>query len=472
MTAAPFGFGGGCCRFEAAVFQQFLAALQGPCRLAAGTRLVVACSGGADSMALLQLLALAAPALDLHLVVAHLDHGLRPESGEDARFVVAQADRLGLQCFVEREDVAGAAAGGNLEAVARRVRRSFLRRVAERTDCSRIALGHHRDDQAETVLFRILRGCGTTGLAAMAPCDPPFLRPLLGFSRDQLRAFLRDRQLAWREDRSNRDLARTRNRLRHQVLPLLSEIQSDAPGKLAELAARAGRDEDYWRQMVDDWTGFHVHSEADGAWLSLASLAQQHPALRQRIWLQLLRRYGGRDDYGEVHLIACERLLEAARPQLAVDLPGLWVARRYDRVLLRRQPPEIPGEWQIEVAAPGVYPLPGGRFLRLAYAEKGRSPGENEVEFSADQIRFPLWLRNRRPGDRFYPCGAPGQRKLKDYFIAARLSHEQRAGQALLVGDRILWVVGLRRCHGLVAEEGEKVLRCSLVRGLGGDKTA
>jgi len=433
--------------------------------------MVVACSGGADSTALLRLLSLAAGPLDLRLTVAHLDHGLRPESGEDARFVASMAEELGLAFECDRADVAAAAENENLEAAGRRLRRRFLLRVAESSGSTLIALGHHRDDQAETVLFRILRGCGTTGLAAMSACDPPYVRPLLGFSRQQIQAFLRKGDFGWREDASNRDLDRTRNRLRHQVLPLLEELQADAAAKLSELASRTGRDEVFWQSRVRDWVERQVVSGPEGCDFPLQVLLEEPEPLRFRIWLHLLRAVGGREDYGEVHLQACERLLGAGRPQLGMDLPGLWAGRRYERVLLRKASPGKMADWQIEIPAPGDYLLPDGRLLQLVIAAAEGASGDC-VEFAANQIEFPLRLRNRRPGDRFFPCGAPGSRKLKNFFIDAHFSLEQRSAQPLLVSDAVLWVVGVRRSHGRVAEPGRPVWRCRLSAGPQADKTA
>jgi len=445
-----------------ALLQVFLERLRHRCGVGSGDGIVVACSGGADSTALLLLLNEAAARLDLRLQVAHLDHGLRPESAGDARFVAELAAGCNLPVHRQRVDVAALAArtGDNLEAAGRRARRRFLREVAARTRSRFIALGHQRDDQAETVLFRLLRGSGTTGLSGMAWCDPPFIRPLLDFRHRQLCSWLQERQCGWREDASNRELVRTRNRLRHQVFPLLAELQPDVIDKLADFAARTAIDERDWRCRVEGWLAAHAGPEGDGLWLDLEALRACSEALRPRIWLAALRRVAGRQtDLGAVHLAACDRLL-TGRSQAEVHLPALWVGRRYGRLLVRRQPPVAVAPWEILVEGPGCYALPGGGELRFSVEEAPAGQGGHVAEFDLAQTSFPLRLRNRRPGDRFHPAGAPGRRKLKDVLIDDRLPSEQRQALPLLLsGGRILWLVGWRRCEGCWPRAGEKILR-------------
>lgn len=207
-------------------------------------RVVVAVSGGADSIALLHLLVASGLLPPASIGVAHFDHGLRPESAEDARFVMAEAAGLGLTCDVACWASTERGGGGGLAAQARQARYAFLLASAHRLGAAGVLTGHHRDDQAETFLERLLRGSGVQGLAAMASARPlegdvRLVRPLLGFSRGELRAWLAAEGHGWREDASNRKLTARRNRLRHQALPCLQEM---ADGDLSQrLAATAGR---------------------------------------------------------------------------------------------------------------------------------------------------------------------------------------------------------------------------------------
>jgi tRNA(Ile)-lysidine synthase len=210
-----------------------------------GTRLLVAVSGGADSVALLHLLHRWSRGRGLHLVVAHLDHALRRSSRADRRFVEDLARELGWPAIAERRDVAAARRRGESpEEAARRVRRTFLLEAAAREACAQIAVGHTLDDQAETVLLRLVRGAATTALAGMTPAGPgPFVRPLLDIERAELRGLLARRDLPFREDPSNRDLRFDRNRVRRLVLPLLeAQLNPRAARHLVQAAARLRED--------------------------------------------------------------------------------------------------------------------------------------------------------------------------------------------------------------------------------------
>ncbi len=213
-----------------------------------GERVVIGVSGGADSMALFHVLAFLAPAHRWKLQAVHIDHQLREASAEDARFVHTQAGMLGIPCLIEQRNVAAAcqAAGWSLEDGARRVRYEALKEAAGRFSASVIALAHTGDDQAETVLLRLLRGTGLTGLAAMAPTRSwgtlNIVRPLLALTRADVIGFLEASGLRWREDASNTDLRFLRNRIRHEVLPSLEAINPSIRDALRQLADQSRAD--------------------------------------------------------------------------------------------------------------------------------------------------------------------------------------------------------------------------------------
>jgi len=299
-------------------------------------RAVVAVSGGGDSVALLHLLARLSPKRRPELVVAHLDHGLRRGSSADARFVARLAARMDLPCIALRADVrAERRKDESLEEAARRVRRAFLVETALATGATRIATGHTLDDQAETILMRLARGAGPTALAAMAAAGPgPFVKPLLGFERKALRAWLAKRRLAFREDPSNADLAFDRNRVRRLVIPVLAEALNPAAARhLVEAAARLREDAAYLDALAR--AAFETASARRGSALvidagPLAALPRPIAGRLARIALDEAGCDPRRVSAKHVDALLA---LASATPGTSLDLPGPVAARRRGRLL-------------------------------------------------------------------------------------------------------------------------------------------
>ncbi len=426
-------------------------------------RVLVAVSGGGDSVALLHLLHDLAPVFPFSIRAAHLDHAMRPEGSLDVEFVRRLCAELDVPLTVARVDVPALAAERRrgLEETAREARRRFLCRTAAEFDCSAIALGHHRDDQAETFLFRMLRGSALSGLAAMRPHSPPFIRPLLGFSRQQLRAYLVGRGLSFVEDASNSDVVFTRNRLRHQLLPQLREFNPRVDEHLCRLSRRIAIEEDYWEAEERRALAVLGRFAEQEAWLGRSGLLALHPALRLRVLRRaLLAVRGDLLGVSACHLEGIDALLSAERPQAELSLPGCWAARRYEELWLRRSPPAPAPSCSFVVSGPGIYPLPGGGELEVALVPSALGEARWAVEFAAEQMTFPLTIRSPLPGDRFRPAGAGGGKKLKDVLIDAKVPKERRRGLLLVEGEEILWLIGLRRCDGRgPAAAGGRVLR-------------
>ncbi len=435
-------------------------------RIRAGDRILVALSGGADSVVLLDLLLQAAETLQFEVRAAHMDHGMRAESSRDVEFVQDFCVQRKVPLRVGRRDIPGLAAARRqgLEEVARDERRAFLQESARLADCHLIALGHHRDDQAETFLLRLLRGSGLSGLAGMRLRFDPFIRPLLPFSRSQILHHLAARRLPHVEDLSNADTTFTRNRLRHDLLPHLREFNPRIDEHLARLSRRIALEEEYWDLQV----AMHLEplcEEGDGGLrLSREGLALLHPALRTRVLRGALERLrGDLRGIAAQHLAALEDLLDSPHPESEVHLPGVWAARRYQKLWLRTEAPPVAGGFAVAVPGPGVYDLPGGGRLQVVLTDGCTGEDRWTVEFDAALVAFPLLVRSFLPGDRFYPSGAPGHRKLKDFFIDLKLERELRRSWPLVVAQEILWLPGLRRCHGFrPPQEGGPVLRLAV----------
>jgi len=307
--------------------------------LPSGARVLVAVSGGGDSVALLHLFARSRFGHAGQLHVAHLDHGLRRGSAADRRFVERLCRRLDLPCLAERREVAQLRRRDESPAeAARRVRREFLLQSAVRADCEHIATGHTLDDQAETVLLRLARGAGPTALGGIAPAGPgPFVRPLLGLERAELRAWLAARDLAFREDPSNRGLGAERNRVRHLVVPALAAAANPRAARhLAQAAERLRQDGlllDELAQSALD--GLARPRRGGGLALDAAALLALPGALAGRVARQALSRAGV--DPRRIASRHVEALLDLSRAGRGrhFDLPGgLRASRTAGRVLV------------------------------------------------------------------------------------------------------------------------------------------
>jgi len=308
--------------------------------LGEGERIVVAVSGGGDSVALLHLLARHAPPRRLSLSVAHLDHGLRRGAAADRRFVERLSRALAVPCDADRVDVAAARRRDESpEEAARRVRRAFLLGVARRRRATRIATGHTLDDQAETVLMRLVRGAGPTALAGMRERGPgPFVKPLLGVGREALREWLARHDLDFRDDPSNRDLRFERNRVRRLVLPALAEgLGPRAASRIVRAARRIREDAEILDDLARDAARSATRCRAGRVSVAVTAL-RTPPALARRVARLVLERAGV--DARRVAAHHVEGLVDLAAGGVgrSQDLPGGWRAvRRGDRVVLGRR---------------------------------------------------------------------------------------------------------------------------------------
>jgi len=433
-----------------------------------GSHLLVAVSGGADSVALLRLLHGLAETLNLSLEAAHLDHALRPVSRDDATFVAQLCHELGVPVTVARQDVAEIARRrkGNLEEVARDVRREFLEATAKERNCDLIVLGHHAGDQAETFLMRLMRGAGTAGLAGMRQVDGRVIRPLLSFHHEELVTYLEEGGFAWREDESNINHAFTRNRIRHQLQPLLESFNPNITSQIAGLCEQLRLDEDFWSELANR-TLTELGTRVDGGYsIQRGALAELAPSLASRVIRAALHEIrGDLRSITATHIGDVLQLVCAGPPQGELHLPGSWAACRYEQLLLYREPPELVAGLELVLDGPGTYQLPDGRRLQLSVSDHASEGNHAAVEFDASTLQFPLTLRHCLPGDRFRPSGMDGTKKIQDFFVDLKLAMEDRKKTLLLLEkETILWIVGLRRCEGWRPVAGKPVLRVQIMQ--------
>jgi tRNA(Ile)-lysidine synthase len=432
--------------------------------LRSGERVLAAVSAGADSTALACALAELAIELDVSLHLAHFDHCLRPEDAEgDRRFVERLAADLGAPLTCGRRDVPPARSG-SLEEEAREARYRFLFRVADETGAARIATGHTRDDQAETVLLHLFRGAGLAGAAGIRPVsrDGRLVRPLLDVSRRDVEAYLRARGRAWREDPSNASDSFTRNRIRSEVLPLVrARVNPAAAEHLARTAARLREAEGLltraYRGAIRRILAAGSPVGAEGREIAAADLLTYDPSERAfLIYLLLKELEVGGCPVASEPIERLTELLARDRTVFTVHLGQGWEAvRRYDRLLIRRRadhgvpsPSSASGliGWNQALEVPGRTPIPGEKWcIRAEPGEPSRSgPDPLGLRVDRDRLEGGLRVRFRRPGDRIRPRGVNGSKKLQDLMVDRKVPRELRDRVPLVVDDAgIIWVPGL-----------------------------
>jgi tRNA(Ile)-lysidine synthase len=466
--------------------QRVLRSIRRHALLPRGGRVLVALSGGPDSVALVHLLLELQADGDLTVAgLAHFNHQLRGiDADADETFCRAMADTLGLPFDVGRADVAAAArdAGRSIEDVARELRYAFLERAADRSSADAIAVGHSLDDQAETFLLRLVRGAGARGLAAILPRAGRVIRPLLEISRAELREFAAARGLAFRTDASNDDVSIPRNRVRHELIPYLQrEFSPSISAVLAREAALAREDDDRLRQEAIDQARSIVLTTTDGK-TELDALALQalHPALAGRIVKEALTARAPGRFIGFEHV---EDVLRCAAGQEgdAIDLPGQRAVRRGAVIVLgpplpRRRMPAGANSFRYSLSIPGEVTLDklgwrvsAERLESLEPAVPGAARAA-EVAVAADPLELPLAIRSRRAGDRFSPLGLRHRKKLQDFLVNRKIPREMRDSLPLVVDgqDRIVWVVGESVAEDFRVTEPSRGVILLKVRRLGG----
>jgi len=380
---------------------------------------LVALSAGPDSTALLAALSALRDAGKIAALFAlHVDHGLRPGGDEDSACAAAACARLGVPFARARVKVGP----GNVQAAARRARYGALRAEAERVGATRIATGHTRTDQAETVILRLLRGAGARGLAAIPPRRGPLVRPLIDRSREEGLRYLAQTGLAWREDPTNATPRYARNRVRLSLWPAVLALAPAAERALARAADLARDDERALARRARDVVG---GAQA----VDRAALRREPVAVRRRVVRRLWRNATGSGAGLEAkHVDAVLALARSRRPGRAALPGGIEARARYGRLEMGRAPAAREGFAAVAVPGPGRYPI--GPALEVEIAARRE-----------DGVPWPLSLRTRRPGDRFRPEGGRGTKKLKSWLIDRKVPREVRDGLLVLAsGPRVVAV--------------------------------
>jgi len=460
---------------------------------------VVGVSGGADSVCLLHVLAKWQNELGTKLHIAHLNHQLRGvESEADAEYVSNLAGSLGIPVTIDRQDVAAYRAERNcsIEEAARELRYAFLARVAREVGAHRIAIGHTRDDQVETILMHILRGSGITGLCGLAPCSPMaydsqgmslpapspspslraptcrgnllVIRPLLDITREETASYCRENQLEPRIDSSNLSLSFFRNRLRLHLLPLLRQYNPSVDQALLRLADIAKEDDAFIEQQSSELWNEVARQENNTIYLDKKQIADLPIALqRQLLRAAVTKLAGDVRDIEATHIEAARSLLNK-QPSKRVSLPhGLICQGGYDELVIAstaRQSqllpcpfPPLPDEFPLKV--PGQTVFPGWKVIASIVRERVASPssrgplsrggmtGQNNLvaHFNLRKTGMKLFVRQRQHGDRFQPLGMNMPKKLYEFMVDAKIPRSWRDHIPIVCSpQQIIWVVGCR----------------------------
>jgi tRNA(Ile)-lysidine synthase len=445
--------------------------------LNADDKVVVACSGGPDSMALLDLLLQLRADYQLTLVVAHVDHMFRgQESAAEAEFVGKFCATHQLVFRQAAIDVMAYMKQSHLSAqeAARQLRYQFLRQVATELGGAKIATGHHQDDQAETVLLNLCRGAGCAGLKGIEPEAHGLIRPLLTVSKEEIEEYCQQRQLVPCRDSSNKKTNYRRNFLRQEIMPLLVEkMNSNLVETLCRTARLLGDEQRFLVQCAREAWPEVASEEAGKIVLSCGQLAKIHLVLRREIIRLAIEKLQGHvRGIGFFHVEQVLVMAAHGRVGSRVDLPGsLVVWRNYEELeltqgLLAPASPRLLTQ-VIPLDLPGETKLPGlAVSIQATLLEaQGEDVDKNTVYLDWDKLVPPFWVRFRQTGDNFQPAGMTGHKTVKRFFIDAKVPQGLR-DQIPLIGDSqgIIWIAGLRSgARGKPSTETKRFLRLCIV---------
>ncbi len=443
-----------------------------------GDRVLVAVSGGADSLALLYILEQFSKEIGYELFVAHLNHLARgKESDEDADFVEQVAEKLSLPFFMDKVDAEGKKSflKTSFQESARILRYQFLEKTLVSINGNKIALGHTADDRVETVLMNLLRGSGLKGLAGIPEVRGNIIRPLLRFSRSDLELFLNERNLDYRIDSSNKETKYLRNKIRHELIPFLKTYNREISGNLLSLAEIADEEDQWMSERTHELYGQLVTTLNGAVSVGVDKFVNQPLALKRRLVREIFYHLKG--SFREITAFHVKQVLDLfARHQVgnSIKLPGgVQVVCGYGTMSFSMidvsEPPEIDNRAQ-KLKIPGVTSLVQPRIrlhARFVNPPLPKPMDQKQAYLDYDKTGEHIQVRFFQPGDRFVPLGMQGHKKVKSYFIDQKIPREERPFIPILTNadNDIIWVYGERISDLFRAVENTK--KVLLIEGIG-----
>ena len=405
-----------------------------------GCGVLVGVSGGADSVALLLALNEIKAELGFGIFAAHLNHGIRgAEADGDAEYVRRLCGSMGVELYEEALDIPSIAAdmGKTLEQAAREQRYAFFERASAKLGAERVAVAHHMEDQAESIMLHLIRGSGLKGLTGMKHMRGNIIRPFLDIHRSEIEAYLGERGVSYRTDSTNLGREACRNRLRLDVMPYIAEhINPSVTDALCSMAALLRMDEEYLAAEAER----ALNAAATETGYNRAMIAALPLPLRSRAIRMAIERAGVYSDIDRIHVEKVMELL-SANTGASLDLPHIAAWISYDEICFGKRTERK--DWETLFVFPGKTSFEGGCFF-AEYAEGGIIIKDSAVGYmDADRLPEGIVLRPRREGDRFHPCGAPGSKKLKAVFIDRKIPRDMRELPGLFHGGEAIFMPGL-----------------------------
>lgn len=415
--------------------------------IAVGDLVITGISGGPDSMALLDILIQLRPRLNFQLVVAHLNHGLRPEAAAEEKFVSDYCRIVQIPFYSRQVDVQEIATREkkSLEEAGRECRYQYFAELAAKLGANRIATAHHRNDNAETVLLNIIRGSGIKGLRGIRPINGKIIRPLLCVTKNEIESYLGENCIEYCIDLSNYSTDYLRNRIRHNLLPLLEQNYNprivEGLNQLADIAAAENNAMEtetarFWEQLV-------IKQETDEIILDAHRILQLHPAFQRRVIMKTLSIIQGENSWDATDIKVVINLLSKSGSSRRLQLKqGLYVKKVYEHIAFTRK---LPGKisFSYKVTVPGqVYIKETGKSYSFQLLErKDFKPQAGDLYLDYDKIQGELYLRSRQPGDVFCPRGMQGTKKIKDFFIDLKVPQDKRDQVPLLIAEKKIYAI-------------------------------
>ena len=412
---------------------------------------VIGLSGGVDSMVLCDILLLYKREVNFRIFAAHMDHRLRDESGEDALFVAAYCSKNNIPLYTAAAEVQAEAdaAKVSVETAARYMRHGFFKTVLNEHTMPKLALAHHMNDMAETIMMRMIRGSSIDGLWPMPEKDGHIIRPLMCLTREEVMKYAAEQGIKWREDKTNADTKYTRNYIRHELIPAIENNINPSVVQTLCNQAKSFREDSQYINEIAVKSADNAEKTDNGFMMNDEDFIYLHPSLRKRAIKILMSKLGKKFDLYEKNINAIDGLFTDRRTGAVIEIPGEYEARAHVMgvELVKKEEAKSPLDETV-MAFDGTTYLSTGDIIICEMAEKqenwNKHHSKNVQYIDYLKLQAQPVIRPRQSGDVIHPLGASGKKKLKDYFIDKKISRWERDSIPLVaIGSEIIWVAGV-----------------------------